>query len=124
MNYTISSKLYSFGLWFLTVTFLLLDLLTYIVVIIPDRVDLGWFVYVFFSLWFAGKIAVLTCLLFKRGPLKLAIYSVLFPLIISGVYCSLTYPSTNNLILNLGIALVAAIFVIFTHRSVISHAHN
>jgi len=74
----------------------ILDSASYVIVIIPNRIDFYFADHLVFAVWFVVKIALLAMLALGQGPLKLCIYMMASIIVLHGLYCGLWYPVVDG----------------------------
>ena len=130
MEYTIRSKIYGSILWVATIAFLLDDTLAYYLAIIPGELDFGLIDHLAFFVSFVGKIATTACLVLKKGPIKVAVFITLVPIIVYGLYCGLVFPISeetgfgSDSAINLGVAFLATSFIVATNIFIVQNSKN
>lgn len=86
VKFKFRSKVFAVIFWILLIVFILIDVLSYVIVIFPGKVDFDFFEHSVFFAWFIGKVAAFICLLFGRGLIKYCVYFSMFQLLLTGVY--------------------------------------
>ncbi len=124
-HFQLKTKISSVLIWVFLVSFILIDILAYMALIIPDRVDFNSLQGLAYTLWFLGKLLAMVSLYFKKGPFTIFFGVALSPIIGYGLFDAVYTAVTQGLtaigrdyfsIASSLVCIIVMVFIIYSVR--------
>lgn len=122
MRFTVTSTWFKGALLIVSAVLLVIDVLVYLVVLFPGKIDYSLYEHFVFAIWFVGKIGIVVFLIIGRGPIQLSVYAASLPVLATGFYCGVynliigSYPIQMEVLLYWLLIFAPAAIIAFSHK--------